>query len=109
MKLVLYYANWCPHCKTYLNEWKNIKNNLDIECFEYEDKQDREHIIKENIEYYPTLKFFDSNGNSHLIQDMSLNGIISFIKLKNNTNNNNNIYLFIIAFIILSYLVYIYK
>ena len=106
MKLVLYYANWCPHCKTYLNEWKNIKNNLDIECIEYEDKQDKEYIIKENIEYYPTLKFFDSNGNSHLIQDMSLNGIVSFIKKQK--SNNNNYYLFIIAFIILSYLVYIY-
>ena len=45
MKLVLYYANWCSHCKTYLNEWEKIKKNLDIECIEYEDTHSKNEII----------------------------------------------------------------
>lgn len=105
MKLVLYYANWCSHCKTYLNEWETIKKNLDIECIEYEDTSSKNEIINAKIEYYPTVKFFDSNGSSQQLDNISYDDINLFLKNIPKKKNNNNIYLIIL--IILS-IIYIY-
>ena len=106
MKLVLYYANWCSHCKTYLNEWEKIKKNLDIECIEYEDTHSKNEIINAKIEYYPTVKFFDSNEISHQLDDISYDNINLFLKnISIKKKSNNNIYLIIL--IILS-IIYIY-
>jgi thiol-disulfide isomerase/thioredoxin len=72
-ELILFYVDWCPHCKTAKPEWEKMKN-------EYEDKQINGYNIifteynctnespeveqlmnKYKIEGYPTIKLLKDN------------------------------------------------
>ena len=49
MKIILYYANWCPHCKQYLSEWNNIKKNLNINFIYFLYSTHKNEIIEADI------------------------------------------------------------
>ncbi len=98
--VVLYYANWCPHCQMMKPEWnkftEQMKSNQDINVAEIEseylDKVDPSH--KSNIAGFPSIiscnngkKITDFSGprTSQEITSFANNNVV-----KNDTNRINN-------------------
>lgn len=71
--LMLFYVDWCPHCKTAKPEWEALKADYDdkmingytIHFTEYnctnESSEITELMDKYNIEGYPTIKLVKDN------------------------------------------------
>jgi thiol-disulfide isomerase/thioredoxin len=71
--LMLFYVDWCPHCKTAKPEWESLKSQYDgkmingytITFVEYNCTNETEEISqlmdKYNIEGYPTIKLLKDN------------------------------------------------
>lgn len=101
--VVLYYANWCPHCQTMKPEWnklsekfKNSKqiNIADVES-EFMDKIDHEH--KQNVQGFPTIvscsqgkKIADFSG-SRTYEEMNKFANDNNTVSSNKSNNINNL------------------
>jgi thiol-disulfide isomerase/thioredoxin len=72
-ELILFYVDWCPHCKTAKPEWESLKtdyegksiNGYTVIFTEYncttESTQVQELISKFKIEGYPTIKLIKDN------------------------------------------------
>jgi len=61
---VLYYVDWCPHCKIIKPEWEKLENdsNLNNVTVEKVNCEKNEDIAKQkNIEGFPTI-LFTHNG-----------------------------------------------
>ena len=71
--LMLFYVDWCPHCKTAKPEWDSLKSEYDgksingytIHFAEYnctnESAETTQLMDKYNIEGYPTIKLVKDN------------------------------------------------
>ena len=71
--LMLFYVDWCPHCKTAKPEWENLKseyegkiiNGYTLAFTEYncttESPETEELMNKYKIEGYPTVKLLKDN------------------------------------------------
>ena len=71
--LMLFYVDWCPHCKTAKPEWDNLKseyegkiiNGYTLSFTEYncttESPETEELMNKYKIEGYPTVKLLKDN------------------------------------------------
>ena len=71
--LMLFYVDWCPHCKTAKPEWESLKSEYDgkningytITFIEYNCTNESEEVSqlmdKYNIEGYPTIKLLKDN------------------------------------------------
>lgn len=71
--MMLFYVDWCPHCKTAKPEWENLKaeyegkqiNGYNLEFIEYncttESPETEELMNKYKIEGYPTVKLIKDN------------------------------------------------
>ena len=61
--LMLFYVDWCPHCKTAKPEWESLKSEYDgknINCTN-ESAEVSELMDKYSIEGYPTIKLIKDN------------------------------------------------
>ena len=69
--LLLVRADWCGHCKKYLPTYKKLAkmfpDNGDFLIVDIESKQleksNVSSVLQNYVRYYPTLLFFDSQGN----------------------------------------------
>ena len=71
--LMVFYVDWCPHCKTAKPEWETLKSQYDgkeingytISFMEYNCTNESEEVSqlmdKYNIEGYPTIKLIKDN------------------------------------------------
>jgi thiol-disulfide isomerase/thioredoxin len=71
--MMLFYVDWCPHCKTAKPEWENLKteyegkniNGYTLVFTEYnctnESPENEELMNKYKIEGYPTIKLLKDN------------------------------------------------
>ena len=71
--LMLFYVDWCPHCKTAKPEWDSLKaeydnktiNGYNLSLIEYnctnESEETSQLMDKYNIEGYPTIKLVKDN------------------------------------------------
>jgi thiol-disulfide isomerase/thioredoxin len=71
--LMLFYVDWCPHCKTAKPEWESLKADYDgksmngytVNFVEYnctnESAETTQLMDKYNIEGYPTIKLVKDN------------------------------------------------
>lgn len=62
--LVLFHATWCPHCKTVLPLWPQIKANLagKLDVIDIESKDPE--MAKHKIQGFPTIRFFPQGLNN---------------------------------------------
>ena len=71
--LMLFYVDWCPHCKTAKPEWESLKADYDgksingytVNFMEYNCTNESDEVSqlmdKYNIEGYPTIKLVKDN------------------------------------------------
>ena len=66
--IILFYAPWCPHCKSLKNDWEKLGRTatfMDVAAFNCERYKSHVLQIKEDmpqlIKSYPTITFY-SNG-----------------------------------------------
>ena len=71
--LMLFYVDWCPHCKTAKPEWESLKSQYDgnsingytVNFMEYNCTNESDEVSqlmdKYNIEGYPTIKLIKDN------------------------------------------------
>ena len=71
--MMLFYVDWCPHCKTAKPEWNDLKTEYDgktingytLTFVEYnctnENPETNQLMDKYNIEGYPTIKLLKDN------------------------------------------------
>ncbi len=65
--MLLIYANWCGHCKSFMPLFKEICTRLgsNYTCIAIENSElekDRKLASALNFRYFPTLKFFNQQG-----------------------------------------------
>ena len=63
--LVLFYAPWCPHCKSILPEWDKLvanNDNTNITIKKVNSDDNPELCKQYKIEGFPTILLIDSNG-----------------------------------------------
>ena len=66
-KFVMYYANWCPHCKTALPEWNALGatqtiGGQKVQIEKYDCAAEGKDVCKgKNIEGYPTFHLYSSD------------------------------------------------
>lgn len=90
--LVLYYANWCPHCVTFKPMWNDFinkvkggacKKNVTIVSIEHEDLQKPENSTLEGqVQGFPTLKFYSKpnlEGSQIYEEERTIDGLINFV------------------------------
>jgi len=70
-EFVLYYADWCPHCKTVVPEFKTLAPNgkvvvggQEVKVSTYEVGKEPEKHKAAKISGYPTIKFSDADGTT---------------------------------------------
>ena len=86
----MYHAEWCPHCKAALPDFKNvIKNNKNnnIKCKEVEQEDPEfnslDPKIKDLIEGFPTYIYSKGKMNEVYTGDRDETSILNFLKKKN--------------------------
>tara|TARA_A100000164_G_C21514979_1_gene588804 strand:- start:60 stop:413 length:354 start_codon:yes stop_codon:yes gene_type:complete len=87
MKVTLYYADWCGHCKTFKPTWEKLKTKFEtigIKYDEYEHGKDQKIIEENNIEGFPTIQI-ENNGE---VKDYS--GSREYNEILNYLNKNNS-------------------
>ena len=71
---VMYYANWCGHCKTTKPHFQklieNYKGNVKIEMIDCESPENKTRVQEEGINGYPTIKYYPK-GYPGVSQDYS--------------------------------------
>ena len=86
-------ADWCPHCKTALPEWKNFSHNYDgkeingyeiscinIDCTDDKDAKVNEYIKKYDIQGYPTIKMVKGDKIIDFDAKVTNTALESFVK-----------------------------
>jgi thiol-disulfide isomerase/thioredoxin len=66
---VMYYADWCGHCKTTKPEFKklmdNYKGNAKVVMVNSESPENKELVKQQEIKGYPTIRYYPSGLNSN--------------------------------------------
>ena len=91
-KFVMYYANWCPHCKTALPEWEAMGTTQTIGATKVQlEKHDcaadgKELCKAKNIEGYPTFHLISPDDKLMAEMDGEFSrdqgGFLQFLKSK---------------------------
>lgn len=61
---VLYYVNWCPHCRVVKPEWEKLEedNDLNIVVKKINCEENEKIAEEKNIEGFPTIQLEYTNG-----------------------------------------------
>ena len=61
---VMYYANWCGHCKTTKPEFEKLKSsykgNVEIKMLDAEASENQDLVKSQGIKGYPTIRYYPS-------------------------------------------------
>jgi protein disulfide-isomerase-like protein len=63
-QLVLFYAPWCPHCKTMMPDWDKFaaENKSSVKAKKVNSDEDPETVKEYEVQGFPTILLLDSNG-----------------------------------------------
>ena len=80
--LVLFYADWCGHCKSMKPEWKKFEKKYSNNCKKVEDKSiTDEHRKKYKVNGYPTIVLIKDDKIIETYKgERNFEGFESFIK-----------------------------
>jgi protein disulfide-isomerase A6 len=70
-EFILYYADWCPHCKPVIPEFDKLAPNGEVivggqkvKVSKYEVSKDADKHKAANVSGYPTIKFSGADGTT---------------------------------------------
>ena len=96
-EFIMYYADWCPHCKTALPEFEKLSskplvvNGLPVTFTKYEASKDPEKCKGANIKGFPTFVLTTTEGQTaEYTGKRSADDILAFINDKLGGNNIQN-------------------
>jgi len=65
---IMYYAEWCGHCKKTMPEFKKLMNNYNgnvkIILINSEDEENKDLVKSQNIKGFPTIRYYPSGLSS---------------------------------------------
>jgi thiol-disulfide isomerase/thioredoxin len=84
--IYIFYATWCPHCKTALPKWKSFSDNVNgtvvngrqisthtIDCTDSNDPNIANYLSKYGIKGFPTVKGVLNSGKTVINFDAAIN------------------------------------
>ena len=80
-KVLLFYANWCGHCQTFMPTWTKLKKAFDTNNIQYEQHEsaNEEIMNKFNIQGYPTIKILQNNIATDYNGIRNYDGILNYL------------------------------
>ena len=86
--IILFYANWCGYCKTFMPIWKELKTKINTKEYNIIEIESQNPFTKkiQMLRGYPSI-FYINNNKDITIEyndDRTLESLILF--LKNNKN-----------------------
>lgn len=85
-KLVLFYAPWCGHCKTLKPTWDKLTDSYPEVVTKINCDEEKEIAEQNNIEGYPTIKYFPTGMDGDSIDyegSRNYESLESFLKENN--------------------------
>ena len=82
LKIILYFAHWCGHCKNFLpiwNEFKKNNTNSHLEISEVDCEADNEICNNNNIKGFPTVILYKNNQSHEFNDERSISALNTFI------------------------------
>lgn len=85
IKLVLYYAPWCPHCTSFMSEWNTLGSSRNVNgktvLIEKVNCDENPKVAEtENIEGYPTVKLHKNGESINYDGERSANALVLFLE-----------------------------
>lgn len=80
VKVKLYYAEWCGHCKNFKPTWDALKpmfKENNIEYAEFSDEQNEQEIADAGVEGFPTIRIEKDNMEYDYSGGRDVNSIIA--------------------------------
>jgi thiol-disulfide isomerase/thioredoxin len=95
-KVLLFYAPWCPHCKSLMDGdqgvWNTLKSNKSNSSLVFEEvncDENKELANKYNVKDLPTIKLIKGNEVKTYKGDRSLNSIEQFLSGDTRSSNHH--------------------
>lgn len=70
-QLILYYADWCPHCQSFMPVWDKIRRvapKYKIDAISYNDSTDHLIMKRDNITSFPTLIYINGGKRKEIME-----------------------------------------
>ena len=88
--VVLFYADWCGHCKNFMSTWDDASKELNdsqsnvqymkVDCGKPTENKAHEDIMKKyEIRGYPTILVFENGSSTEFKGDRTLEGLRSVL------------------------------
>lgn len=104
---VMYYTNWCGHCKTTKPEFKKLMDSyeglVNIMMVNCESDKNKDLVKSQNIRGYPTIRYYPNGLKANYLEytdDRIYNSFVNYLKtqtansfenyIDSNMNQNNN-------------------
>lgn len=80
--MVLFYAPWCPHCKSMMGDWKRLRNRVGpkMEVIDVNCDEQPEMAEKYNVNGFPTIILFKNGKKIHFEGPRKLQNFLQFVK-----------------------------
>lgn len=90
--LVLFYAEWCGHCKSFMKEWDKLTTTMGdgssniklikVNCGDSDNPEHAEIMSKYSVQGYPTIKKISASGDiSEYNGPRNVDAIMKFLGL----------------------------
>ncbi len=83
--MVLFYAPWCPHCKSMMGDWDKLRNRVGrkLEVVKVNCDEKPEMAEKHDIKGFPTIILFKDGRKIHFEGSRNLENFMKFVKENN--------------------------
>lgn len=80
-EFVLFYVDWCPHCKSVLPIFKQLESDkMEIKILNAEDPNNAELVQKYNVEAYPTILTIKNGKATEYNEERSKEAFEAYMK-----------------------------